>query len=411
MNSATLNFISKLLSDALQLDFHYFSFPHYDISNFDRYLRKSLLNTDLLYDQIRDFINTLDYNSFHVVTDNYFINYIIFFPFQDKQDIITIGPYFSHPITPEYWSSITEINQLTLNDKQSLKAFLYGIPPIENNLRLISIVSDIVTYINPDSPPFSIKYHTLSDHDNETYIYTPKDDFEAYSASVAKRYETEHNLLRFICNGDWKNALLEAKKFVSSPFEPRMENSLRDQKALLLSANTLFRKAIESNEIHPIHLHEISSKYANMIENLNSSNELNQLYEKMIREYCFLVQNKSTRQYSPNIRKVLHYIEFNLDLPLALADIADQFQLSVPYISSLFKKEVGTPINKYINQLRIQAAIRLLNTSSMTIQDISAHVGINDYNYFTKVFKKEVGMTPSEYRKKTSKKTVPDTIN
>jgi YesN/AraC family two-component response regulator len=57
------------------------------------------------------------------------------------------------------------------------------------------------------------------------------------------------------------------------------------------------------------------------------------------------------------------------------------------------------PIHKYINSLRIQAAIKLLNTSFISIQDIAAHVGIDDCNYFTKVFKKEVGLTPSEYRK------------
>jgi YesN/AraC family two-component response regulator len=310
-----------------------------------------------------------------------------------------LGPYFSEPINDEYWNKITESNHLTYTDVQNLKGFLYGIPFIENNMPLISIVSNLISYINPNATPFSIQYHNFNNQKKESYIYTPKEDFDAYSNAVSKRYMIEQKLLQYICDGNLNDSLLEAKKFIGSPFEPRMKNSLRDQKALLISTNTLFRKAIEPNAIHPVHLHEISSKFANRIESTDSVKELNKIYEKMIREYCFLVMNKSTKQYSPAIRQLLHYIEFNLNLSLNLSDMAEKLHLSVPYISSLFKKEVGMPIHKYINSLRIQAAIKLLNTSFISIQDIAAHVGIDDCNYFTKVFKKEVGLTPSEYRK------------
>jgi YesN/AraC family two-component response regulator len=99
----------------------------------------------------------------------------------------------------------------------------------------------------------------------------------------------------------------------------------------------------------------------------------------------------------------LDYIEFNLNLPLTLKSISEKFNLSAPYISSQFKKEVGTTVIRYINQLRINDAIKLLDSSSMSIQDIAAYVGIPDYNYFTKVFKKEMGVTPSDYRKDIAK--------
>lgn len=140
-----------------------------------------------------------------------------------------------------------------------------------------------------------------------------------------------------------------------------------------------------------------------MIELTNSESALNKLYEQMIREYCLLVQNKSRNIYSLSVRKILDYIEFNLNLPLTLKSISEKFNLSAPYISSQFKKEVGTTVIRYINQLRINDAIKLLDSSSMSIQDIAAYVGIPDYNYFTKVFKKEMGVTPSDYRKDIAK--------
>lgn len=403
MNLSTIDFITKLLSDTLHVDFHYFIPPYPNISAFDRSLRESLTDSEILYKQIQDFLLTMEKKTFYFVSDNYLINYISFFPFVDKQDVVVIGPYFNNAINDEYWNRITENNHMTLIDIQNIKGFLYGIPHINNNLHLISIVTNIVSYINKeDASPFSIKYHDFS-LSEENYTYTPKDNFAAYYNEVFNRYKIEKELFNYIRAGNWEEALVAAEKFISSPMEPRLKNTLRDQKSHLTSANTLFRKAVEGNEIHPVYLHEISSKFVNKIEHISSVNALNTLYEQMIREYCLLVQNKSRNIYSLSVRKILDYIELNLNLPLTLKSISEKLNLSAPYISSQFKKEVGTTVIRYINQLRINDAIKLLDSSSMSIQDIAACIGITDYNYFTKVFKKEVGMTPSEYRKNTIK--------
>jgi len=404
MNSSTIDFITKLLLDTLHLNFHYFISPYPNISAFDRSLRESLEDSEMLYKQVQDLLLTLEKNTFYFTTDNYSINYIFFFPFVDKQDVVAIGPYFNNPLNDDYWNEITKNNHLTATDIKNIKGFLFGIPQIDNNLHLISIISNIVSYINKeDITPFSIKYHDFYSPDKNHDIYTPKDNFEAYFDAVFKRYKIEKELLSHIRNGDWEKALVEAERFVSSPSEPRIKNTLRDQKSQLISANTLFRKAVEGNEIHPVYLHEISSKFVNKIELITSDKALNTLYEQMIREYCLLVQNKSRNMYSLSVRKILDYIEFNLNMPLTLKNISEKFNLSAPYISSQFKKEVGTTVIRYVNQLRINDAIKLLDSSSMSIQDVAAYVGIPDYNYFTKVFKKEMGITPSDYRKDIAK--------
>lgn len=404
MNSSTLDFITKLLSDTLHLNFHYFIAPYPNISAFDQSLRDSLEESETLYRQVQDFVMTMKKNTFHFVTDNYTINYIFFCPFIDKQDVVAIGPYFNNAINDDYWHRITENNHLTAKDVQNIKGFLFGIPQIDTNLHLISIISNIVSYINKeDITPFSINYHDFSNSSKDHYIYTPKDNFGAYFDAVFDRYKIEKELLSHIRNGDWKKALMEAERFMSSPIEPRLKNTLRDKKSHLTSANTLFRKAVEGNEIHPVYLHEISSKFLHVIEITTSDSGLNKLYEQMIREYCLLVQSKSRNTYSLSVRKILDYIEFNLNSPLTLKSISEKFNLSAPYISSQFKKEVGTTVIRYINQLRINDAIKLLDASSMSIQDIAAYVGIPDYNYFTKVFKKDMGVTPSDYRKDIAK--------
>lgn len=398
MISRTLDFITKLLKNTLKLDMHYFLEPYNDLPGFDLYLRDSLERSQDLYDEVRSFIQEMDHHTFHIVTDSYMLNYIFFYPYEEKNELITIGPYFNKPVDEKYWQELTEQHNLTISNIQHLKSFIYGMPVINTNLHIISTIGNIVSYINPDATPFSVQYHDLSNEMKTGILYQPKTDFDAYSRKVEQRYRTEKELLQHISAGDRKAALEAARKFISAPFEPRLTSTLREQKSLLITANTLFRKAIEPNEIHPIFLHEISSKFVNYIENALSETALDQLYEKMIREYCLLVKTKSTKQYSHCVRQTLYFIDFNLDAKINLSDLAEKYNVSVPYLSNLFKKEVGTTIIKYINKLRIERAKTLLNSSSLSIQDIAIHVGIYDHNYFTKVFKKEVGVAPTDFR-------------
>lgn len=399
MNSHTLDFITKLLKDTMRIDFHYFKEPYNDFSIFDRFLRESLLDSSHLYEEILNLIKSFDRKAFHILTDCYQLNYVIFYPYEQSNDLITIGPYFNEEITETYWNELTKIHKLTLTNVQNLKGFLYGVPVAANNLQLISATSTIIQYMNPDTTPFSVQYHDTDSLGLHQNLYQPKNDFDVYSSQIAVKYELEQQLHKHISNGNYKGALEVAEKFLSLPSAPRLKNSLRDHKLLLIAANTLFRKAVEVNEIHPIYLHEISSKFVNLIENVTTLNSLHTLYEKMIRDYCFLVKNKSTKQYSPLVRQTLYYIEFNLNNKITLSEMAKNFGVSIPYLSSQFKKEVGETIIQHTNVLRINTAIKLLNTSSLTIQDIASHVGIYDYNYFTKVFKKEIGLTPTDYRK------------
>lgn len=399
MNNSTLNFVTRLLKSTTKLDLHYLKAPYSDLAVFDRSLRDSLQTSEALYGQIYEYLKELDHNTFSILTDCYELNYIFFYPYENRSDLITIGPYLIREITEEYWSDMINRHKLSVSNVQNLKGFLFNVPTIDNNLFIISVVGDIIQYINPSATPFTVSYRDFNDADGFASAYQPKYEFDAYSKLVEKRYDTEQQLLRFISMGNAKGALDEAKKFVSALYEPRIKNSLREHKSSLITANTLFRKSVEVNEIHPIHLHEISSKFVNKIENTTTIAALNQLYEKMIRDYCHLVQVKSTRQYSPLVRKILNHIEFNLDAKITLQELADENSVSVPHLSNQFKKEVGVTVIKHINHLRIVEAAKLLHNSSITIQDVASCIGIYDYNYFTKVFKKETGKTPTEYRK------------
>ena len=93
-------------------------------------------------------------------------------------------------------------------------------------------------------------------------------------------------------------------------------------------------------------------------------------------------------------------MNLNFSQKITLAQLAQKVNLSEVYLSKTFKKEVGMTISQYISHLRCARAAEMLRESDASIQEISNYVGYPDNNYFVKVFKAQYGVTPSEYRAK-----------
>lgn len=89
-----------------------------------------------------------------------------------------------------------------------------------------------------------------------------------------------------------------------------------------------------------------------------------------------------------------HYME-----DIQLTGLAARYNISTGRLSSMIKEELQMTFSDYVSQLRIQRAKELLADETMSIQEIAEMVGYNDYFYFTKVFKKVQGISPSKYRK------------
>lgn len=86
-------------------------------------------------------------------------------------------------------------------------------------------------------------------------------------------------------------------------------------------------------------------------------------------------------------------------MPGTIATYADAAGISENYLSRLVKKSTGRSVGAWIDIVRIQRAKHLLATSALSVIDVAAAVGIEDQSYFSRLFKKETGMTPSSFRK------------
>ena len=93
------------------------------------------------------------------------------------------------------------------------------------------------------------------------------------------------------------------------------------------------------------------------------------------------------------------YIGENYAQRLTKADIAAQVFLNPDYLAKLFKKETGTALTDYLTQVRIEKAKALLRDETISLTDVATQTGFDYYSYFSTIFKKATGVSPSDYRK------------
>lgn len=98
--------------------------------------------------------------------------------------------------------------------------------------------------------------------------------------------------------------------------------------------------------------------------------------------------------------RVIYYLQEHVETNLTLKDLAEYFKYSGSHFSTLFQKETGTsPIN-YFTRLKIQKACQYIELTDMKLNEIAIRLGFEEQAYFSRVFTKVMGISPSSYRKK-----------
>ena len=104
------------------------------------------------------------------------------------------------------------------------------------------------------------------------------------------------------------------------------------------------------------------------------------------------------RDSEGKIERVKDYLERNFDKRVSLRDAADLIFLSPKYLSRLFKEITGTGFNQYRLTAKMEKAKQILAETGLTVDEISYRLGYKNMESFIRMFKKIVGMTPTEYR-------------
>ena len=239
-------------------------------------------------------------------------------------------------------------------------------------------------------------------HPDTRYFHEPEFQKEIPVTMLEQRYESENRILDAVARGDEEAAIEAMHQHSRFTYGGRFEGTLYQQKNKMIVLNTLLRKAIEPSKVHPYYIDAISSKYSRIIEEANEVP--NEMMWQMTRDYCAYVRRYSLKEYSPAVQKVMNYVNLNVAEPLTLKSLAAMRFISPSYLSALFKQETGSTLIDYINTQRVNRAAQLLVQNNHTIAAVAEEVGILDVNYFTKIFKKTLGVTPTRYRREHKEK-------
>ena len=103
-------------------------------------------------------------------------------------------------------------------------------------------------------------------------------------------------------------------------------------------------------------------------------------------------------KYSDVVYRVMEYVKVNYKRHITLDELARHIYLSRSYLSSIFKEETGMNLSTYINAVRVEKSKALLLDNAIRLVDVANLCGFEDQSYYTKVFKRIVGVSPKRFR-------------
>ena len=158
--------------------------------------------------------------------------------------------------------------------------------------------------------------------------------------------------------------------------------------------STLETKQIKNSD----ELKKLKYKSFSLIEDSLYSQDLLENYKYICTEFESILKEDISNFNSKMINRMISYIYENYNKPLTLADVSQIFNFNYSYLSSYFASHSNEGFNEFLNKIRIKKACEFLK-QDIPISKICGMVGYSDHSYFTKVFKKFIGMTPSSYKK------------
>lgn len=387
---------------------HRFNAAFEQLSQLDYQFRRHIM-PDYDYSCMIPVFESIPVNTVCWMEDDLKISYVIYHLSEALQEeyhclYLCIGPVQFHPLSSKMFFQVMEQMQIHTDLSREVQEFYNRVPLLTDEERWHNALLFFLSRLSGTS----LKYMKLQDGKADSLLpfsagyAAPENPVFAWK-TIEERYEMETKMLHAVSAGNFEQAAAAHLKFLQYKLMPRSSDPIRNQKNMLFVFNTLLRKAAQTGGVHPLYIDDLSSQFAIQIEAASTNAQLESFKNTMLRKYCLLVKNYSRNAYSALVRTSLDYIDFHYMEALSLDYLAKMCSVSGSYLSSLFKKETGTTVTDYINSTRIRQALLLLNSTSLSIQEISEQCGFSDSNYFARTFKKFQGKSPKSYRESIRK--------
>lgn len=147
--------------------------------------------------------------------------------------------------------------------------------------------------------------------------------------------------------------------------------------------------------------YRLSDYYIQQLDSLHTISDVENLHDIMVID--FTTKMRMTNAHlctSKPVQDALNYIYIHRDEPVSVDAVAESVGVSSGYLSRIFKKEVGVSVSDYVRQKKIETASNLLKYSPYSMVDIANRLSFSSQSHFIQTFKKVIGTTPLKYRQK-----------
>ena len=395
----------QLLQDVLLDAFHvsalYLTPPYTDFDKIDNGIRAAVWPDYRTEESGKPFINASQEHRLLTVRSNLgFYNIILLLNSgwfeQMQQEFISIGPFRDNELSTDYFARILKESHISPTDIQRIR-HIYETMPYAQPDSVINVTKHIVGQFLPEFKELEPRLVQYSEQKRAIEIQT--DILERNTIELSARYQDY--LFQFLAElktGDNTKARKCMQLFLQ---ESRLlgNRNLKDYKTALQLLNDYCHTALLQTTIHPYHVLKQASSLRVKIEDLTSLARLEQMPNEICHKYCLLVKNYANPDYSRLTKELITYIQLHLEEELSLNTLAEHFHKNPSVLSNSFSKETGQTLTNFVHQIRIQEALRLFNTTDMSVSQVATAVGYQDFSYFSKVFSRHVGLSPRQYLK------------
>lgn len=313
--------------------------------------------------------------------------------------IYVMGPFFVGYNDPENYSDY--LASMALSDEAG--------EILRSGLKQLPVMNSATMVQNAVLLNYCVQGERLSVGDVVTYASQPRrlhgkvevNQFEKSSG----RWSMEQELLDKVRKGD-----VSAPNVLSAAGNAHMISAFGSGKSILsLRQNvhqllTLISRAAVDGGLPQRTSFSLCTEYRNRLERCKSAGEIAMVSNEMVRDYASRVHNmKKFSRCSPPIRLCCEYIDTHPEEKVTLEDLAQKAGYSSYHLCRKFQQEMGCSVIDYIHKSKIERSKYLLTHTALTLEQISADLGFNSRSYFTAVFKKQEGVSPTQYRRQKAK--------
>lgn len=214
--------------------------------------------------------------------------------------------------------------------------------------------------------------------------------------------EEEQEFYRMVVNGD-TDGIARLREKYSGGGSPESEKGRLSQDPvrneiyhLVANCTIITRKCISAG-MPQEDAFSLSDMFIQRADTCRTVEAVQRVNDEMAEEFAKRMKKLRSREYSPGVRRAVRYISDNLHTKLTAEGIAKKMGYQRSYFASMFRRETGATVTRYILERRVEAAQSLI-AGGVELSEVWALLGFSSQSHFCSRFRQITGMTPGEYR-------------